>query len=65
MDKDELELTRRQMYLLAARELGIPERQAEFLAFWRWLARQRGETKVRGGSEYAAASSSRFGGRNG
>jgi aminoglycoside/choline kinase family phosphotransferase len=65
MDQDELEQARRQLYLRAARSLGFPERQAQFLAFWRWLARQRGETKARGASEYAAVSRGWFARRTG
>ena len=65
MDQDELEFTRRKLYLRAARRLGVPERQAQFLAFWHWLARQRGETKARGTPEHAAASDWRFGKRAG
>jgi aminoglycoside/choline kinase family phosphotransferase len=47
MEQSELEQARRDRYLRAARNLGFPERQARYLAFWRWLARQRGETKER------------------
>ena len=65
MDQDELEQARRQLYLRAARSLGFPERQAQFLAFWRWLASQRGETKARGAPEWAATSSRRFARRTG
>ena len=47
MERLDLELTRRQLYLRAARNLGFPERQAAFLTVWRWLARAREETKER------------------
>jgi hypothetical protein len=46
----ELDITesyRRRVWRLAAEALGFQERQANFLAFWYWLARQRGETKHR------------------
>ena len=47
MDPDPAELARRQSWSVAARFLDFDTRQAARLAFWRWLARQRGETSRR------------------
>ena len=47
MDADPTELARRQSWSVAARFLDFDARQAARLAFWRWLASQRGETSRR------------------
>ena len=63
MNPDGPELSGCQLHLRAAMNLGFSERQAKYLAFWHWLARQRGETKQRGVLDPAAASGWRFGRR--
>lgn len=47
MDPERLERLRRISHGLAAVRLGFSEDEAAHLAFWRWLARQRGETNDR------------------
>ncbi len=47
VERDSAETDLRRVWCQAAQALGFQERQAHSLAFWYWLARQRGETKVR------------------
>jgi len=47
MGQDQLESERHQLWRLQARTWGFGEREGWYLAFWRWLASQRGETSNR------------------
>jgi hypothetical protein len=47
MEQDQLERERHQLWRLQARTWGFAEREGWYLAFWRWLASQRGETSNR------------------
>ena len=47
MEQDQLERERHQLWRLQARAWGFAEREGWYLAFWRWLASQRGETRNR------------------
>ena len=47
MNQDPLERMRHRLWRLEARIGGFAEREAWYLAFWRWLASQRGETRNR------------------
>jgi hypothetical protein len=47
MGQDQREKMQRQLWLLLARVCGFSGREARYLAFWRWLASQRGETRNR------------------
>ena len=47
MEQDQLESIRHRLWRLEARIGGFAEREAWHLAFWRWLASQRGETRNR------------------
>lgn len=47
MWQDQHESTRHQLWRLQARTWDCAEREAWYLAYWQWLASQRGETKNR------------------
>ena len=47
MEQDQLESIRHRLWRLEARIGGFAEREGRYLAFWRWLASQRGETRHR------------------
>jgi hypothetical protein len=47
MEPDQLESMRHRVWRLEARIGGFAEREAWYLAFWRWRASQRGETRNR------------------
>ena len=47
MEQDQLESMRHRLWRLEARIGGFAEREAWYLAFWRWRASQRGETRHR------------------
>jgi hypothetical protein len=47
MEQDQLERMRHRRWRLEARAWGFGEREGWYLAFWRWLASQRGETRNR------------------
>ena len=47
LEQDQLEGIRHRLWRLEARIRGFGDREALYLAFWRWLASQRGETRNR------------------
>jgi hypothetical protein len=47
VEQDQLDSMRHRLWRLEARIRGFGEREALYLAFWRWLASQRGETRNR------------------
>ena len=47
MEQDQLERMRHRLWRLEARIGGFAECEGRYLAFWRWLASQRGETRNR------------------
>jgi hypothetical protein len=47
MEQDQLDRMRHRLWRLEASIRGFGEREAGYLAFWRWLASQRGQTRNR------------------
>jgi hypothetical protein len=48
VEQDQLESERHQLWRLQGRTWDFAEREGGYLAFWQWLASQRGETSNRG-----------------